>query len=233
MSVLAASCFGANAQDVIMTRDYSVIEAVVSEISDDYVTYKAFKNQEGPNIKLKTANVFKITFQNGSEQFFNEKGSMVETKEEATAKLLDTSYEGIAARNSSAELIRNGNILTFRDNGLTWALTSDMVSPEFWSRYRSASIMKDAGEYMWACGLGWMLGAALSYAIWQNKSIESFLIASACICGPVIVAGIPLDVVGSKRLNSLADEYNKQHSDRHASLTFGAQRYGVGIALRF
>ena len=131
MSVLAASCFGAKAQDVIMTRDYSVIEAVVSEISDDYVTYKAFKNQEGPNIKLKTANVFKITFQNGSEQFFNEEGSMVETKEEATAKLLDTSYEGIAARNSSAELIRNGNILTFRDNGLTWALTSDMVSPEF------------------------------------------------------------------------------------------------------
>lgn len=59
----------AQAQDVIMTRDYSVVNALVSEIGDDYVTYKAFDNQGGPNIKISTKNVFKITFQNGSEQF--------------------------------------------------------------------------------------------------------------------------------------------------------------------
>ena len=58
------------AQDVIMTRDYSVVNALVSEIGDDYVTYKAFDNQGGPNIKISTKNVFKITFQNGSEQLF-------------------------------------------------------------------------------------------------------------------------------------------------------------------
>lgn len=114
-----------------MTRDYSVVNALVSEIGDDYVTYRAFDNQNGPNIRISTKNVFKITFQNGSEQFFDASGKMVETKAEAQSSLAAVSDSRAYAPSRSALLERSGNNLIFQNNGSTWALTPEMVSPEF------------------------------------------------------------------------------------------------------
>lgn len=224
------------AQDVIMTRDYSVVNALVSEIGDDYVTYRAFDNQNGPNIRISTKNVFKITFQNGSEQFFDASGKMVETKAEAQSSLAAVSDSRAYAPSRSALLERAGNNLIFQDNGSTWALTPEMVSPEFWNNYRSASVMQDAGEWLWAIGAGAFLGYILGWGIaGAPASMESSVIAVSCASISLIAVGVPLDIVGRKKLDRLGDEYNRQHGlgQPSVSLTIGAQQYGVGLALRF
>lgn len=226
----------AQAQDVIMTRDYSVVNALVSEIGDDYVTYKAFDNQGGPNIKISTKNVFKITFQNGSEQFFDASGKMVETKAEAQSSLAAVSDSRAFASSRSAKLTRAGNDLVFMDNGSTWALTQDMVSPEFWADYRSASAMQNAGEWLWAIGAGGFLGYILGWAIaGVPASMETSVIAVSCASVSLVAVGVPLDIVGRKKLDRLGDEYNRQHGLQKPSayLSIGAQQYGVGLALRF
>lgn len=45
-------------------------------------------------------------------------------------------------------------------------------------------------------------------------------------------AGIPLSIIGNKRLDWIASDYN-QRSGYHATLSWGFNRYGVGLALKF
>ena len=54
------------------------------------------------------------------------------------------------------------------------------------------------------------------------------LLAAGDIC---LSVGIPLQVIGKKRLNWIADEYN--HSNYSANIRFGAGQYGTGVVLSF
>ena len=61
----------ANAQDIILKKDGSEIEAKVIEITDQYVKYKDFNFQTGPIRNLKISEVFRITYENGKKEIFN------------------------------------------------------------------------------------------------------------------------------------------------------------------
>ena len=52
------------------------------------------------------------------------------------------------------------------------------------------------------------------------------LLAAGDIC---LSVGIPLQIIGKKRLNWIADEYN--HSNYSADIRFGAGQYGTGVVL--
>lgn len=161
---------------------------------------------------------------------------MVETKAEAQSSLAAVSDSRAFAPSRSAKLTRAGNDLVFMDNGSTWALTQDMVSPEFWADYRSASAMQNAGEWLWAIGAGGFLGYILGWAIaGVPASMETSVIAVSCASVSLVAVGVPLDIVGRKKLDRLGDEYNRQHGLQKPSayLSIGAQQYGVGLALRF
>ena len=54
------------------------------------------------------------------------------------------------------------------------------------------------------------------------------LLAAGDIC---LSVGIPLQVIGKKRLNWIATEYN--HSNYSANICFGAGQYGTGVVLSF
>ena len=54
------------------------------------------------------------------------------------------------------------------------------------------------------------------------------LLAAGDIC---LSVGIPLQIIGKKRLNWIADEYN--HSNYSANIRFGAGQYGTGVVLSF
>ena len=54
------------------------------------------------------------------------------------------------------------------------------------------------------------------------------LLAAGDIC---LSVGIPLQVIGKKRLNWIATEYN--HSNYSANIRFGAGQYGTGVVLSF
>ena len=54
------------------------------------------------------------------------------------------------------------------------------------------------------------------------------LLAAGDIC---LSVGIPLQIIGKKRLNWIATEYN--HSNYSANIRFGAGQYGTGVVLSF
>lgn len=59
------------AQDIIITTKGETIAAKISTIDDDQVTYKKFKNLNGPDYILKKSKIKKITFENGIEEDFS------------------------------------------------------------------------------------------------------------------------------------------------------------------
>ena len=54
------------------------------------------------------------------------------------------------------------------------------------------------------------------------------LLSAGVVC---LSAGIPLNVIGKKRLDWIATEYN--HNNYSANIRFGAGRYGTGVVLSF
>ena len=70
--VLACVCgaVSASAQDLIVKRDSSRIEARVTEVSPSEVRYKRFSNPEGPTYVLPTADIHAIRYANGEEEIY-------------------------------------------------------------------------------------------------------------------------------------------------------------------
>lgn len=63
------------AQDIIVTKDGSLIEAKVTEIDDTSIKYKKWSNQNGPIYTLSINKVFSIKYQNGEKEVFNKQSS--------------------------------------------------------------------------------------------------------------------------------------------------------------
>jgi hypothetical protein len=62
--------FSAHAQDLIILRDGSVVEAKVTEISPSEIRYKRYDNLDGPVIVVPASGVLSIRYENGTvEQF--------------------------------------------------------------------------------------------------------------------------------------------------------------------
>ena len=60
------------AQDIIILKDGSDIQAVVQEVGIDDVKYKKFENRNGPNYTLKKSDIFMIRYENGTKDVFSE-----------------------------------------------------------------------------------------------------------------------------------------------------------------
>ncbi|MBL4652524.1 MAG: hypothetical protein JKY53_06615 [Flavobacteriales bacterium] len=67
VTVLVITAFSANAiaQDVILKRDDTKVEAKIIEVHDDEIHYKKFSNIEGPTYVIETSKIKSITYQNG------------------------------------------------------------------------------------------------------------------------------------------------------------------------
>ena len=72
------------AQDIIIMKNGSDIQAVVQEIGIDEVKYKRFDNQNGPNYTLKKSEIFMIRYVNGSKDVFNEIATPTNTELQQT-----------------------------------------------------------------------------------------------------------------------------------------------------
>ena len=67
--VLSLGCY---AQDLIVTRDGSVIQAKVAEIGTSEVKYKKWANIDGPIYVVAKSDILAITYQNGEKESFTE-----------------------------------------------------------------------------------------------------------------------------------------------------------------
>lgn len=63
------------AQDTIYTKNSEKIIAKITRVSETKVEYKKFSNLGGPIFELSGSSIYKVVFQNGETQFFNESSS--------------------------------------------------------------------------------------------------------------------------------------------------------------
>ena len=73
LALLLAAFFGlsaASAQDLIVKRDSSRVEALVAEIAPETVRYKRFSNSDGPTYVLPAVQIEYIRFANGEVERF-------------------------------------------------------------------------------------------------------------------------------------------------------------------
>ena len=81
----------ATAQDIIVMRDASQIEARVDEVSDEQIKYRKFNNLEGPAYSVKRTEVFIIRYENGTREVItplekrNESSSVTASKDDKGA----------------------------------------------------------------------------------------------------------------------------------------------------
>ncbi|WP_461246718.1 hypothetical protein [Treponema sp. R6D11] len=68
------------AQDIIVLRDGSMIEAKVSEISPTEIRYKRFNNLDGPTIVIPADRVLSIRYQNGNQEIINAEAKPAQKK---------------------------------------------------------------------------------------------------------------------------------------------------------
>lgn len=69
----AAMCMAgsyASAQDLIVKKDGSVIQAKVTKIGTTEVEYKKWSNQDGPQYSIAVADILAINYQNGEKETF-------------------------------------------------------------------------------------------------------------------------------------------------------------------
>ena len=70
---LAAMCMAgsyASAQDLIVKKDGSLIQAKVTKIGTSEVGYKKWSNQDGPQYSIAVADILAINYQNGEKETF-------------------------------------------------------------------------------------------------------------------------------------------------------------------
>ena len=75
---LAALCVAgsyAPAQDLIVKKDGSVIQAKVTKIGTSEVEYKKWSNQNGPQYSIAVADILAINYQNGEKETFENVGA--------------------------------------------------------------------------------------------------------------------------------------------------------------
>ena len=85
VAVLCGGALCAEAQDRIVKRDASEVEALVLEIAPDAVRYKRFSNPEGPTYVLPASEIDFIRFANGETERFAAPAAESDRREDAAA----------------------------------------------------------------------------------------------------------------------------------------------------
>ena len=70
-AAFAFACNCASAQDLIVKKDGTVIQAKVTKIGTSEVEYKKWSNQDGPQYSIAVADILAINYMNGEKEMFD------------------------------------------------------------------------------------------------------------------------------------------------------------------
>ena len=179
------------AQDVITTRDKQKIQAIVTEVGDDYIKFKYYHNLEGSVYILKIKDIISIRYQNGQVEAFQTENR----KNTKTLSDLDQDsfyfgmgvgldYGGMGGKFEIFPIKHFGvfagvgyNLLSVGCNvGVAYkGSPNDDVSTNFVIMYGYNSVLKGT-RYDNAISYGLTIGAIIDYKIKNNKLSTGFFI---------------------------------------------------------
>lgn len=91
LALTSISAFSLMAQDIILFKDKTTVEAIVSVITDETVEYRQYNNAEGPAFIVKTIDVDTIYYENGDIQYF----VPIDEENESLSRTVEVSTETI------------------------------------------------------------------------------------------------------------------------------------------
>lgn len=242
-----------SAQDRIYFRGKAPVEAVVLEIGEDYVLYRTYDNQDGPQYRQSISDIEKIVFENGTVKSFKGKQAP------------DMDIFGSLAVMPGLMDYRSGRYYI----GITPISREDIIDyigyTNFGSRYVTAKRQYVSGLALTCTGAGMLLAGIMltitsaadgpstpdfssdfpSYFPDFSDTYDSYEKTELAVCitsyvlgAAALGAGIPLLVSGDRKLRGIADEYNRRHgyssSGRGGTLMLGGCRSGgIGLAFNF
>ena len=72
LALAAAFALPSFAQDIVILKDGTSVDAKVIEVDDNSVRYKKFNNPDGPTYTAKKETISEIRYKNGSKEIFNQ-----------------------------------------------------------------------------------------------------------------------------------------------------------------
>ena len=90
--LMSASVYGLFAQDVIVLRDATEIEAKVMTVGIDEISYKKWNFQDGPTYQLPKKDVFFIKYENGDKDVFNDVSEASNSSQDAQNERVKGKY---------------------------------------------------------------------------------------------------------------------------------------------
>jgi len=251
--LLAVIGFGfcANAQDIIILKSGDEIEALVQEVGPDYVLYKKFDNQTGPNYHLNTEKVFMIRYANGTKDVFNAVAKPEEKKEQQQEdvnkqqELPNTpyysEYQITKVKWNKYSLEGNGKIVFL--NNIELANHFKNYCPEAHQMFMKGLDTYKKGNIICAIGSGLFCAGAIGtlygltrYRNSNNPLSTAFYCVTAVGFVPGII-GLAIASSAKQEIKIAISEYNSScvlKNKTTATLNFGVtQSGGIGLTLNY
>lgn len=250
------------AQDVITKMDNTTIQAKVVEIGETQISYRSWDNLDGPLYKINKSSVQKIVYQNGREDVFQEQRTEPTVKSSTpSASTSGVSIPASGKMQySRGDFTLNGEELSA--DQIRQLVGDEIYTKTYEGAVKQrklGKILTIVGGATAGVGAGLFIGALISSNLyvtktyyynpknpsqtWGHKTTYDDNLDKTMpvmIIGEVIMsvglaalnAGIPLSIIGNKRLDWVATDYN-QRNGRYALLNVGPTRYGFGVSLTF
>lgn len=211
------------AQDIITKKDGTDIQAKVTEVSQNEVSYKKFSNLEGPTYTMDLADVLMITYQNGEREVYN-------------------------VDNSSSKIGLPRGVMTYSPwsgkifvSGLPIedGLLGNYFSPEEISRYKGGRFMFVAGgiaavigAFPFGYGTGSLIAWNRSAFVIVNPQAYNTAKILTIAGGALFLSGIAVTLIGEGQMKTVINRYNSSLTF-NPTLHFGATENGMGLAFVF
>ena len=165
--LFAGGIFTANAMDLIILRDGTVIEAQVIEISPTEIRYRRFDHLDGPIIVIPAANVLSIRYASGRIEMITAAPAPA-TAQGATRQ----AHFGQRDRFLSGSIAYTFGIAL----GINYERKFDRVSWGFDTFFAAGEIFAFAGAatFKFFPAPIFFLGADLGLSLWEGRNFSSF-----------------------------------------------------------
>ena len=224
------------AQDVIVKKDNSTILSKVVEISDTEIKYKKWSNQDGPTYSIKKTEVFSINYSNGDIDKFSD--NAVNT---VTNKPTKTASNNNKANNIGGYMKRSGKYLTLDGRQLSDYEVRKLVGEANYKTYLEAQ-RQVAASNTWDIVFWTSLAAGTICFLAPNPEFAIVGVGCWVVTDISLACSIIFDLIGSGRLNWVADEYNKTSMKKTYSFNIAPSimkcstpqlqnNYGAGLTL--
>ena len=99
-----AVTFAMKAQDVILKTNGDEIQAKIQEVGTNEVKYKKFGNESGPVYTMLKSEVFMITYENGTKDWFGRRQEKTQVASNQTVKTTTIATTSQIRNNSSSQV---------------------------------------------------------------------------------------------------------------------------------